>query len=48
MFGYPDQELWNSVVKTYTGVSQYWKYGKAKFLQQPVYSRDFPPCRYCD
>ena len=47
-FGYPNDELWNTVVKTYPKVSQYWTYGKAKFLKQPVYSRDFPPCRYCE
>ncbi|MFI5400422.1 MAG: ABC transporter substrate-binding protein [SAR324 cluster bacterium] len=48
MFGYPDAELWNTVIKTVPGVSQFWTYGKEKFLQQPVYSRDFPPCRYCE
>ncbi len=25
-----------------------WTYGKEKFLAQPVYSRDFPPCKYCE
>jgi len=48
MFGYPKAELWNVVIKTYPQVSQYWTYGKEKFLKQPVYSRDFPPCRYCE
>ncbi len=48
MFGYDQAELWNTVVKTYPDVSQFWKYGKAKFLKQPVYSRDFPPCKYCE
>jgi branched-chain amino acid transport system substrate-binding protein len=28
-------------------VSQFWTYGKAEFLKQPVYSRDFPPCKHC-
>jgi len=28
-------------------VGQYWKYNKADFLKQPVYSRTFPPCKYC-
>ena len=46
-FGYPDAELWNTVVKTYDNVSQYWTYDRAEFLKQPVYSRTFPPCRYC-
>jgi len=48
MFGYPDAELWNTVIKTVPNVSQFWTYGKDKFLEQPVYSRDFPPCRYCE
>jgi len=48
MFGYDKDELWNTVIKTYPAVSQYWTYGKDKFLAQPVYSRDFPPCKYCE
>ena len=46
-FGYPNDELWNTVVKTYDNVSQYWTYDRDEFLKQPVYSRTFPPCRYC-
>ena len=30
-----------TVIKTAT-------YGKEKFLAQPVYSRDFPPCKFCE
>jgi branched-chain amino acid transport system substrate-binding protein len=48
LFGYPKAELWNVVIKTYPHVSQYWTYGKDKFLKQPVYSRNFPPCKYCE
>ncbi len=48
MFGYPKDELWNVVIKTYPHVSQFWTYGKDKFLKQPVYSRDFPPCKFCE
>jgi branched-chain amino acid transport system substrate-binding protein len=48
MFGYDKAELWNTVIKTYPNVSQYWTYGKEKFLKQPVYSRTFPPCKYCE
>ena len=48
MFGYDKPELWNTVIKTYPAVSQFWTYDKAKFLAQPVYSRDFPPCKYCE
>jgi branched-chain amino acid transport system substrate-binding protein len=46
--GYPEAELWNTVVKTYEKVGQYWTYDKAEFLKQPVYSRTFPPCTHCD
>jgi len=48
MFGYDKEELWNTVIKTYPNVSQFWTYGKDKFLAQPVYDRDFPPCKYCE
>ncbi len=48
MFGYDKDELWNTVIKTYPDVSQFWTYGKDAFLKQPVYSRDFPPCKYCE
>ena len=47
-FGYPQEELWNTVIKSYPDVGQFWKYGKADFLKQPVYSRDYPPCKYCE
>ena len=46
-FGYPNAELWNIVIKTYDDVGQYWTYGKEAFLKQPVYSRTFPPCKFC-
>jgi branched-chain amino acid transport system substrate-binding protein len=48
MFGYPKEELWNVVIKTYPNVSQYWTYGKEQFLKQPVYDKNFPPCKYCE
>ncbi|HLH88623.1 MAG TPA: ABC transporter substrate-binding protein [Xanthobacteraceae bacterium] len=48
MFGYDKAELWNTVIKTYPNVSQFWTYDKAAFLKQPVYSRDFPPCKFCE
>jgi branched-chain amino acid transport system substrate-binding protein len=48
LFGYDKPELWNTVIKTYPDVSQFWTYGKEKFLAQPVYSRDFPPCKFCE
>lgn len=48
MFGYEKDELWNTVIKTYPAVSQFWTYGKEKFLAQPVYNKDFPPCKFCE
>ncbi len=48
MFGYDKDELWNTVIKTYPNVGQFWTYDKAVFLKQPVYSRDFPACKYCE
>src|SRR2546426_7786171 len=39
--------LQNTVIHTYTAVGQFWKYDPEEFLKQPVYSRDFPPCRHC-
>ena len=48
MFGYDKDELWNTVIKTYPNVSQFWTYGKEKSLAQPVYSNNFPPCKFCE
>jgi branched-chain amino acid transport system substrate-binding protein len=42
-----DGELQNTVILTMPAVSQFWKYGPEEFLKQPVYSRDFPPCKAC-
>jgi branched-chain amino acid transport system substrate-binding protein len=40
-------ELWNTVIQTYPNVSQFWTYPAEEFLKQPVYDRNFPPCRFC-
>ena len=48
LYGYDKEELWNTVIKTYPNVNQFWTYGKESFLKQPVYSRDFPPCKNCE
>ncbi len=42
-----DGELWNTVIQTFPAVSQFWKYKPEEFLKQPVYDRNFPPCKYC-
>src|SRR6266852_5497750 len=45
MFGYPNEELWNTVIKTYPNVDQFGQFKKEEFLATPVYSRDYPPCK---
>ena len=48
MFGYDKEELWGTVIKTYTNVNQFGQFKKEDFLKDPVYSRDFPPCKFCN
>jgi branched-chain amino acid transport system substrate-binding protein len=48
MFGYDKDELWNTVIKTYPNVSQFGQFKKDEFLATPVYSRDYPPCKFCN
>jgi branched-chain amino acid transport system substrate-binding protein len=38
-------KLTNVPIKTYPKVSQFWTYDPKWFLQQPVYSRDYPPLK---
>jgi branched-chain amino acid transport system substrate-binding protein len=40
-------KLQNSVVATFPGVSQFWKYNPEEFLKLPLYTRDYPPCKAC-
>jgi branched-chain amino acid transport system substrate-binding protein len=40
-----DGQLVNTVIKTYPGVSQFWKYDEKAFLAEPVYSRDHPAAK---
>lgn len=40
-------ELQNTVIHTYPAVSKFWTYDPETFRKQPLYSRDFPPCRHC-
>jgi branched-chain amino acid transport system substrate-binding protein len=39
--------LQNTVIATYPAVSQFWKYNPDEYLKQPLYSRDYPACKYC-
>ena len=41
-------KLVNTILKTYPRVSQFWTYDPAKFVEQPVFSRDFPPGKYLE
>jgi branched-chain amino acid transport system substrate-binding protein len=38
-------KLANKTVKTYHNVSQFWTYEEKKFLEAPVYSRNYPPMK---
>ncbi len=39
--------LQNTVIQTFPNVSQFWSYKPEDFLKNPVYSRDYPPCKHC-
>jgi branched-chain amino acid transport system substrate-binding protein len=38
-------KLANKTIKTYHNVSQFWTYDEKKFLEAPVYSRNYPPLK---
>ena len=38
-------KLVNKTLKTYNNVSQFWTYDEKKFLEAPVYSRNYPPLK---
>jgi branched-chain amino acid transport system substrate-binding protein len=40
-----DGKLVNTVIKTYPNVGQFWTYDEKAFLENPVYSRDYPPAK---
>ena len=39
--------LQNTVIHTFEKVSQFWIYKPEEYLKNPVYDRNFPPCKYC-
>jgi branched-chain amino acid transport system substrate-binding protein len=45
--GVKSNSLWNVVIKTYPAVSQFWKWTPEEFLKNPVYDKDYPPCKFC-
>jgi branched-chain amino acid transport system substrate-binding protein len=42
-----DGKLQNTVIHTFNAVSQFGSYRAEDFLKNPVYSRDWPPCKAC-
>jgi branched-chain amino acid transport system substrate-binding protein len=40
-----DDKLAQHTIKTYPNVSQFWTFDEKWFLEQPVYSRDYPPLK---
>ena len=42
-----DGRLQNTVIHTIPAVSQFGPYKAEDFLKNPVYSRDYPPCKHC-
>ena len=41
-------KLANTIIKTYPQVSQFWTYDPKKAVEQPVFSRDFPPAKFLE
>jgi branched-chain amino acid transport system substrate-binding protein len=41
-------KLTNTIIYTYPKVSQFWTYDPKQFVQQPVFSRDYPPGKYLE
>ena len=42
------RDLVNTVVKTYSNVSQFWTYDEKEFLAKPVYDRNEPPAKHLE
>ncbi len=40
--------LQNTVIYTYPSVSQFWTFKKDDYLKQPLYDRNYPPCKFCE
>ena len=41
-------KLTNTIIKTYPQVSQFWTTDPKKAVEQPIFSRDFPPSKYLE
>jgi branched-chain amino acid transport system substrate-binding protein len=46
--GVKPNSLWNTVIGTYPAVGQFWKWKAKEVLKQPVYSKKYPPCKFCE
>ncbi len=42
-----DGRLQNTVIHTFPAIGQFWTYKAEDYLKNPVYSRDYPPCKHC-
>jgi branched-chain amino acid transport system substrate-binding protein len=40
-------KLQNTVIATIPAVSQFWRYKAEDYNKQPLYTRDYPPCKHC-
>ena len=40
-------KIQNTILQTYPKISQFWKYSPQTVLNEPEYSRDYPPCKSC-
>jgi branched-chain amino acid transport system substrate-binding protein len=40
-------KLQNAVMVTFPAVSQFWTYNPEQYMKLPLYSRDYPPCKFC-
>lgn len=38
----------NEVIATIPRVSQFWKWEPREYLRRPPYTKDYPPCRFCE
>jgi branched-chain amino acid transport system substrate-binding protein len=38
----------NKLITTFKSVSQFWKWNPLEYMSTPVYSRNYPPCKFCD
>ncbi|HXG02198.1 MAG TPA: ABC transporter substrate-binding protein [Candidatus Binatia bacterium] len=39
--------LQNTVIHTFPSVGQFWTYNPEEYMKQPLYTREYPPCRHC-